>query len=450
MSDRLFLLALLIAGGVRAAATQIPEIPPREKEVRMALSAAPEHLRERAGVYALEKDGFVKVRDSQNGFTCIVNRDHPLNIKPTCYDAEGTATILPKVLFVGEMLMKGTPLAEISDAVRKGFETGKFISPRRAGIAYMLSGDIRNFNPRTGQTGSFPPHVMFYAPNLTNEDIGSKGDGEGGLPFIAYQGPQGYMIMMPSEPMAEGPKEKDTPHGGPARLAVGDPAVTGSQLKPYTNLWKFTQQKPGGLAIEAGTWSDALETTTFDGRPALKRTQVAKYAKGTVLTFVNVFDPKTMEPFTADYERSDNGDTRHVDFRHETVTFRHVPSKGAKPEESTVKLDRSVFDFYDGMYGVLISTLPLSDGYEAEIPAFDTTKMAVDWVPVRVTARETVPAGPGKTAETWVVETPTKQYGKMTWWVTKEAPYVIKAVLEILKNEDGSKDVAAIITYTIV
>lgn len=34
------------------------------------------------------------VRDSQNSFTCIVNRDHPLNLKPTCYDAEGTATIL--------------------------------------------------------------------------------------------------------------------------------------------------------------------------------------------------------------------------------------------------------------------------------------------------------------------------------------------------------------------
>lgn len=208
MSKRLFLLTLLIAGAIRAAGTQIPDISPREKEVRMALSAAPEHLRERAGVYALEKDGFVKVRDSQNGFTCIVNRDHPLNLKPTCYDAEGTATILPKVLFVGQMLMKGTPLAEINDAVRKGFETGKFISPRRPGIAYMLSGDIRNFNPKTGQTGSFPPHVMFYAPNLTNEDIGSKGDGEGGLPFIAYQGPQGFMIMMPAEPMAEEPKEK--------------------------------------------------------------------------------------------------------------------------------------------------------------------------------------------------------------------------------------------------
>jgi hypothetical protein len=34
---------------------------------------------------------------------------------------------------------------------------------------------------------------MFYAPHLTNEDIGSNG--ASGLPFVAYQGPHGYMIM---------------------------------------------------------------------------------------------------------------------------------------------------------------------------------------------------------------------------------------------------------------
>jgi len=43
---------------------------------------------------------------------------------------------------------------------------------------------------------SFPPHVMFYAPNLTNEDIGSNGKFEPGLPSIAYQGPQGFMIVV--------------------------------------------------------------------------------------------------------------------------------------------------------------------------------------------------------------------------------------------------------------
>jgi hypothetical protein len=76
--------------------------------------------------------------------------------------------------------------------------------------------------------------------------------------------------------------------------------------------------------------------------------------------------------------------------------------------------------------------------------------MAVDWVPVRVTGRETVPAGPGKSAETWVVETATRRYGKMTWWVTREPPYVIQAALEIPKDENGSREIAAIIRYSMV
>jgi hypothetical protein len=238
---------------------------------------------------------------------------------------------------------------------------------------------------------------------------------------------------------------------GPARLEVGDVGVTGAHLKPYTNLWRFTQQKPGEAAEDAGTWSDLLENTVYNGQPAMKRTQIASYEKkGIKLTFVSVFEPKTMKPFVFDYSRSDNGNVRHVEFGPDAVIYRHTDSTGAKPEEARVKLDRNVFDFYGGMYGILISTLPLADGHVAEIPAFDTNKMAIDWVPVRVKGREIIPAGAGKKTETWVVETPTKLYGRMTWWVTKEPPYVIKAVLEVPKNEDGTGEIAAIITYTMV
>lgn len=186
------------------ASQPTPELLPQEKEIAMALSAGPENIRAGASVYVLKKDGFVLARQGTNGFACIVNRDHPLNQKPTCYDPEGVTTILPKVMRVGELLMKGVPLEQIKNEVAEGFRTGKFIAPRRPGVAYMLSGDIRNYNPATQQVESFPPHVMFYAPNLTNEDIGSNGKFEPGLPSIAYQGPQGFMIVVLG----------DSPHAG--------------------------------------------------------------------------------------------------------------------------------------------------------------------------------------------------------------------------------------------
>ena len=186
-----------------AVSTQpLPELLPREKEVALALSAAPEHLRNKAGVYVLERNGFVKVRDSTNGFTCIVNRDHPLNQKPVCFDAEGTATILPKILRVGELLMQGKSMSEINAEIAEGFRSGKYISPRHSGVAYMLSGDIRNYNPETGKIESFPPHVMFYAPNLTNADLGVTPEAlakNPSLPFVAYQGPHGFIIVVSSD-----------------------------------------------------------------------------------------------------------------------------------------------------------------------------------------------------------------------------------------------------------
>ncbi len=196
-----FLLLLLVAAPglgspAEPAPAARPEILERDAEVKLALSAAPAHLRKGAGVYAFGKDGFVQVRPSANGFTCIVNRDHPLSRKPTCYDAEGAATILPKVLRVGELLAKGVPLAAIESEIAEGFRTGRYVAPRRPGVAYMLSDGNLDFDPRTGRTRLFPPHVMFYAPNLSNEDIGSTGDGSGGLPFIAYPGPHAFMIMM--------------------------------------------------------------------------------------------------------------------------------------------------------------------------------------------------------------------------------------------------------------
>jgi hypothetical protein len=90
-------------------------------------------------------------------------------------------------------------MSEIDVEIAEGFRTGKYISPRRSGVAYMLSGDIRNYNPRTDKVESFPPHVMFYAPNLTNADLGITPEAlakDPSLPFVAYQGPHGFIIMV--------------------------------------------------------------------------------------------------------------------------------------------------------------------------------------------------------------------------------------------------------------
>jgi len=42
--------------------------------------------------------------------------------------------------------MQGVSMSNIDAEIAEGFRTGKYISPRRPGVAYMLSGGIRNSN----------------------------------------------------------------------------------------------------------------------------------------------------------------------------------------------------------------------------------------------------------------------------------------------------------------
>ena len=194
-------LALVLPGiaAGQEAGGERPEILPPDEEFDLALSAAPEHLEDGAAVWVLGPDGYELAREGTNGFACIVNRDHPRNLKPTCYDSEGAATILPKVVFVGELMLRGLPIAAIQDSVRAGFESGRFRAPARPGVAYMLSDRIRTYNPRTREYGTFPPHLMFYAPNLTNDDIGTDWEAireHPWLPRVAYQGPHGFLVVV--------------------------------------------------------------------------------------------------------------------------------------------------------------------------------------------------------------------------------------------------------------
>jgi len=184
---------------------------PQEQEIELALSAGPEHLRLEATVYVFGKNGYEKIRNGKNGFTCMVNRDGNQrgdnDLKPTCWDAEGSVSIVPVMLRVGEMLAQGKTADEIKRDVEKGFGEGRFFSPRRAGIAYMLRGDVK-FDPETKQITktSFPPHYMIYAPGVTNADIGMNREAYQTQPYLplVYDGYSGgsrtaYIIVLATE-----------------------------------------------------------------------------------------------------------------------------------------------------------------------------------------------------------------------------------------------------------
>jgi len=187
-----------------ASWSQVPqrtERMDRDKEIALALSACPTSIAKGAAVYVLEDQGYVKVRDSRNGFTAIVQHAVPTSQDPQCMDAEGTRVILPRYLKVAELRAAGKSAEEIRRFVADAFAKGVFRAPSRIGVDYMLSTQNLTLNAK-GEIVPFPPHVMFYGPYLTNADLGLDGSlGEDGNPtgvaFVAGEGTPNALIIVP-------------------------------------------------------------------------------------------------------------------------------------------------------------------------------------------------------------------------------------------------------------
>lgn len=170
---------------------------PREERIKLAESAAPPEISSHATVYLLEPAGYVKIREGTNGFSCLVDRQTPLNLEPTCFDAEGSATTLPTRIFVEEQRAKGRSEEQIQGDLDAGYKAGKYKAPSKPGIVYMMSEQGFLLVPGTNKLVHIPPHLMFYAPYATEKDLGSP-PAAANMPHLIRAGqPDAYIIVIP-------------------------------------------------------------------------------------------------------------------------------------------------------------------------------------------------------------------------------------------------------------
>jgi hypothetical protein len=193
-------LCALAVTAPRAAASELP-LMDREKEIALALTACPASLADAAGVYVLERGGYVRARESRNGFNALVQHSRPGAQEPQCMDAEGSRTILRRYLQVAVWQAAGKTPEEIKTLTDAAFASGAFPAIARPGVDYMLSPQNRVSNFR-GEVTYFPPHVMFFGTKLTNPDLGvGKTLGPDGNPtapaYVAGEGSPYSMIIVP-------------------------------------------------------------------------------------------------------------------------------------------------------------------------------------------------------------------------------------------------------------
>lgn len=190
------------------------ETLPRDLEIQLALSALPAHLRDAATVYVLNPArGFEVARPGTNGFHAFVARtgddtfrgEWPLTkyrddiLYPIAFDNAGAKAQMRIFFDAAELQANGTPAAELKRIMQQRLKAGFYPAPARAGVAYMLSPVLRTYiNPDANDTvlTANVPHVMYYAPNVSNQDIGGAQPKPGSLyPFVILYGPHGYSIQ---------------------------------------------------------------------------------------------------------------------------------------------------------------------------------------------------------------------------------------------------------------
>jgi hypothetical protein len=209
---------MTVALGVTAASAAANTYPPlaayllpQAEEIALARSAAPAAISAAASIEVLTPAGYTQVRAGANGFVCLVMRGFaaptytpamfrdlvydPSVHAPICFNRLATREVLPYYKLRTELAMRGRTPDQIQAGVEVAYKNGTLPKRTAVSFAYMWS-THQHLAP---QIGHWHPHLMIFAPNSTNEDLGGNAFGsslpqasdDAGTPFAVLLVPVG-------------------------------------------------------------------------------------------------------------------------------------------------------------------------------------------------------------------------------------------------------------------
>ena len=225
----------------------------------------------------------------------------------------------------------------------------------------------------------------------------------------------------------------------PLPITVGDGTINGDRFEPYTNRWEYSIKPPGKDVVKIGIWSDEMVAATVDGHAAYVRKQIAgSYKTGKSTVTVNTFDARTLAPLRREWIDRNPANFTRISFAGKALAVERFaagpqPGPNAPPPapiatSAEIQLNASVFDYHGGMWGMILAGAPLRVGFEGSFQTLDEFNPTISTVTFKVVRQEEVTAGPGKKVQAYVVEADSAKGGHLVFWITPEAPYVIRLV----------------------
>ena len=206
MTSRIILTgALLLALAPAAHATETAKtawpkmapiadyLIPRDAEIALARSSAPDSIAKDAEVMVFTKSGFQTAVKGTNGFVCLVARSwsagfddpnfwNPKVRAPIFYNAIAAQSQVPETVKRTEVALAGGSEAKIQQALKSAIDSGALPVAKPGSLSYMMS---KGTYFSQGQ-GHWVSHLMFYMPQT---DLKSWGVGAAKSPVIGYNFP---------------------------------------------------------------------------------------------------------------------------------------------------------------------------------------------------------------------------------------------------------------------
>jgi len=173
---------------------------PRDAEISLARSAAPQSIAVNAEVLILTTIGYQPAVKGTNGFVCLVARSwsagfgdpdfwNPKLRVPICYNALAAESQVPETIKRTQVALASGSEAHIHAALKGAFDSGELPRAKAGSVAYMMSKQTY-FNRSEGH---WLPHLMFFMPE---SDPKSWGAGLPNSPVIAHDLPEEHLTVL--------------------------------------------------------------------------------------------------------------------------------------------------------------------------------------------------------------------------------------------------------------
>ena len=185
----LVLACLLLQPGLFAQS----KVPSKEAQMKAAVMAAPEEMRDGVMIYGYsDKGDFIVLRPGSNDLICLADDPNQKGLNVACY-----YKALDSFMARGrELKQEGKSFKEIFDIREEEVKAGKLNIPQNSSL-FVLSGPDEVFNVVTGEVTGANLRSVVYIPFATSESTGLPlKPAAPGMPWIMDPGTHRAHIMI--------------------------------------------------------------------------------------------------------------------------------------------------------------------------------------------------------------------------------------------------------------